>query len=49
MRTKDPALKALIDHHLNIVRRCGGEQELDAVKCIISFLGRIEEEARERL
>ena len=49
IRTKDPTLKVLIEHHLSIVRRCGGEQELDAMKCIISFLGRIEEEARERV
>lgn len=38
MITRDPELKRLIDHHAAIVRKCGGERELEALALLESFL-----------
>ncbi len=35
---RDPALKALIDHHLAIVRKCGGPREREAAALLEEYL-----------
>ncbi len=37
--TRDPELKNLIDHHSSIVRKCGGQRELEALDKLMSYLG----------
>jgi hypothetical protein len=36
--SKDPELKQLIDYHASIVRKCGGQKELEALELLESFL-----------
>jgi len=36
--TRDPSLKALIDHHADLVKRCGGERELEALRLLQNYL-----------
>lgn len=36
--TRDPDLKRLIDHHADLVRRCGGERELTALSLLLGFI-----------
>ncbi|MDD4254238.1 MAG: DUF447 family protein [Methanofollis sp.] len=36
--TRDPALKALIDHHLAIVRKCGGPREREAAAALEKYI-----------
>lgn len=38
--SRDPALKKLIDYHAEIVRRCGGKQELEALQLLIEYTGK---------
>jgi hypothetical protein len=35
---KDPELRKLIDHHRNIIRRCGGPRELEALELLDRYL-----------
>lgn len=35
---RDPALKALIDHHLAIVRKCGGPREREAAAVLEGYI-----------
>lgn len=35
---RDPALKALIDHHLAIVRKCGGPREREAAALLEGYI-----------
>lgn len=42
MRTKDPALMALIDHHLGTVQRCGGGREREAMEILERYIKKIE-------
>ncbi|MDD3621699.1 MAG: hypothetical protein PHQ81_04770 [Methanofollis sp.] len=32
VRPRDPVLRALIDHHLALVQRCGGPREWEAAR-----------------
>ncbi|WP_067049930.1 DUF447 domain-containing protein [Methanofollis ethanolicus] len=36
--SRDPALKALIDHHLAIVRKCGGPREREAAAVLEEYI-----------
>jgi hypothetical protein len=36
--TRDPRLKELIDHHGDLVRRCGGEREQAALELLYDFI-----------
>ncbi len=36
--TRDPALKSLIDHHMDLIRRCGGERELEALSLLLDYI-----------
>ncbi len=40
VRTGDPWLERLIDHHAAIVRRCGGAREWEALELLNRYLGR---------
>jgi hypothetical protein len=39
LRTKDPALMRLIEHHMSLVKRCGGKRELEALGMLQGYLG----------
>lgn len=36
---RDPALKALIDHHLAVARKCGGVREREAAAALEGYIG----------
>lgn len=36
--SKDPELKRLIDHHGDLVRRCGGRRESEALSLLLSYI-----------
>lgn len=36
---RDPALKKLIDYHAEIVRKCGGKKELEALDLLMGYIG----------
>ena len=36
--TRDPHLKQLIDHHADLVRRCGGEREMITLKLLYEYI-----------
>ncbi len=36
--TRDSALKDKIDHHVDLVKRCGGERELEALRLLQGYL-----------
>lgn len=38
VRSRDPALKALIDHHLAIVQKCGGPREREAAALLEEYI-----------
>lgn len=35
---RDPALKDLIDHHANLIKRCGGKPENQALKLLLDYI-----------
>ncbi|HNX17669.1 MAG TPA: DUF447 family protein [Methanoregula sp.] len=35
---RDPALRKLIDYHAEIVRKCGGKKELDALDLLMEYI-----------
>ncbi|MDD1729438.1 MAG: DUF447 family protein [Methanospirillum sp.] len=39
VNTRDPDLKQLIDHHVDLVKRCGGERELLALRLLLEYIG----------
>lgn len=39
VRTRDPGLRALIDHHLALVQRCGGPRDWEAARVLEEFIG----------
>ncbi len=39
VRTRDPRLGRLIAHHADVVRRCGGPSELEALALLEGFVG----------
>jgi hypothetical protein len=39
IRTHDPQLKALIDHHATLIQRCGGPREWEALGMLLGFMG----------
>jgi hypothetical protein len=39
LRNRDPWLGRLIDHHASIVRRCGGPDELEALRLLQGYIG----------
>jgi hypothetical protein len=38
VKTRDPALMALIDYHAGIIRKCGGKQELEALDLLLKHV-----------
>ncbi|HWQ65737.1 MAG TPA: DUF447 domain-containing protein [Methanospirillum sp.] len=36
--TKDPSLKQLIDHHADLVHRCGGRRDLEALALLYQYI-----------
>ncbi|QSZ66701.1 DUF447 family protein [Methanofollis aquaemaris] len=38
VRSRDPHLRALIDHHLALVQRCGGPREWEAARVLEGFI-----------
>jgi len=40
LRTHDPKLRELIDHHAGLVRRCGGQREQEALGMLEGYLER---------
>lgn len=36
--TRDPALRFLIDHHADLVRRCGGDKEIQALELLLDYI-----------
>ncbi|MFH0966762.1 MAG: DUF447 domain-containing protein [Methanobacteriota archaeon] len=36
--TRDSKLKYLIDHHADLVRRCGGEKEIEALRLLYQYI-----------
>jgi uncharacterized protein len=36
--TRDPLLKQMIDHHVALVKRCGGERELEALRMLENYI-----------
>lgn len=41
VRTRDPRLGRLIEHHAGIVRRCGGPAELEALGELLGYIDRV--------
>lgn len=33
-----PELRELVDHHVEVARKCGGERELEAVDLLLDFI-----------
>lgn len=40
IRTKDPVLKDLIDHHILLAKRCGGKREFEAIELLLDYIER---------
>ncbi|MBN1194559.1 MAG: DUF447 family protein [Methanomicrobiaceae archaeon] len=38
VRTQDPGLRALIDHHAALVRKCGGDREREALALLEDYI-----------
>jgi len=38
LRNRDPQLRALIDHHARLVRKCGGPEEREALDLLLGYL-----------
>jgi hypothetical protein len=36
---KDPELKRLIEYHADLVRKCGGKQEMEALDLLMNYIG----------
>ena len=36
--TRDPDLKRHIDHHADLIRRCGGEREAEALRLLLEYI-----------
>lgn len=36
--TRDPDLKRLIDHHADLIRRCGGDREIQALALLLQYI-----------
>ncbi len=37
----DPELKRLIDHHVDLIRRCGGRREYEALSLLLSYISSV--------
>ncbi|MCK4270155.1 MAG: DUF447 family protein, partial [Methanogenium sp.] len=38
VRNKDPRLRELIEHHAGLVRKCGGERDVEAIEYLLKRL-----------